>query len=137
MIITRELKLSSDGELNIINITDKIDDIVRETNVRNGACMIFTRSSTSTVTVMEFEPGLVEDIKSALERLFPKNIPYEHEKKWHDGNGHSHVRATMMKPDLYIPILNGSLALGTWQQIVFIELDIRARQRSIIVQVIS
>lgn len=137
MIITRELKLSSDGELNIINITDRIDDIVRETNVRNGACMIFTRSSTSTVTVMEFEPGLVEDIKSALERLFPKNIPYEHEKKWHDGNGHSHVRATMMKPDLYIPILNGSLALGTWQQIVFIELDIRARQRSVIVQVIS
>lgn len=137
MIITRELKLSSDGELNIINITDRIDDIVRETNVRNGACMIFTRSSTSTVTVMEFEPGLVEDIKSALERLFPKNIPYEHEKKWHDGNGHSHVRATMMKPDLYIPILNGSLALGTWQQIVFIELDIRARERSVIVQVIS
>lgn len=137
MIITRELKLTSDGELNIINITDRIDDIVRETNVRNGACMIFTRSSTSTVTVMEFEPGLVEDIKSALERLFPKNIPYEHEKKWHDGNGHSHVRATMMKPDLYIPILNGSLALGTWQQIVFIELDIRARQRSVIVQVIS
>jgi len=137
MIITRELKLSSDGELNIINITDRIDDIVRETNVRNGACMIFTRSSTSTVTVMEFEPGLVEDIKSALERLFPKNIPYEHEKKWHDGNGHSHVRATIMKPDLYIPILNGSLALGTWQQIVFIELDIRARERSVIVQVIS
>lgn len=137
MIITKELKLSSEGELNIINITDRIDDIVRETSVRNGACLIFTRSSTSTVTVMEFEPGLVSDIKVALERLFPKNIPYEHEKKWHDGNGHSHVRASMMKPDLYVPILNGSLALGTWQQIVFIELDIRARERSIIVQVIS
>ncbi len=137
MIITKELKLSSEGELNIINITDRIDDIVRETSVRNGACLIFTRSSTSTVTVMEFEPGLVSDIKVALERLFPKNIPYEHEKKWHDGNGHSHVRASMMKPDLYVPILNGSLALGTWQQIVFIELYIRARERSIIVQVIS
>ncbi|MGC8565768.1 MAG: secondary thiamine-phosphate synthase enzyme YjbQ [Thermoplasmata archaeon] len=137
MIITKELKLSSEGELNIINITDRIDDIVRETSVRNGACLIFTRSSTSTVTVMEFEPGLVSDIKATLERLFPKNITYEHEKKWHDGNGHSHVRASMMKPDLYVPILNGSLALGTWQQIVFIELDIRARERSIIVQVIS
>ncbi|MGC9176538.1 MAG: secondary thiamine-phosphate synthase enzyme YjbQ, partial [Thermoplasmata archaeon] len=103
----------------------------------NGACLIFTRRSTSAVSVMEFEPGLVNDIKLALERLFPKNLQYEHEKKWHDGNGHSHIRATFMKPDLYIPVMNGSLALGTWQQIVFIELDIRSRERSIVVQVIS
>ncbi|MGC8663426.1 MAG: secondary thiamine-phosphate synthase enzyme YjbQ [Thermoplasmata archaeon] len=137
MIITRELKLSSEGELNIINITDKIDDIVRETSIRNGACLIFTKSTTSTVTIIEFEPGLVSDLKGALDRLFPKNIPYEHEKKWHDGNGHSHIRSAFMKPDLYVPVMNGSLALGTWQQIVFIELDIRARERSIIVQVIS
>lgn len=137
MIITKEIKLNTEGELNFINITDKVDDIIRETSVRNGACLLFTKSSTSTIAIMEFESGLVQDMKTALERLFPKNIPYEHEKKWHDGNGHSHVRATFMKPDLYIPIVNGSLALGTWQQIVFIELDIRQRDRTIILQVIS
>ncbi len=137
MIITRELKLTSSGELDVINITEKIDDIVRESNVRNGACFIFTRSSTSAVTVMEFEPGLVEDVKAMLNRIIPKDYHYEHEKKWHDGNGHSHVRASFLKPDIYIPIVNGSLALGTWQQIVFIELDIRARERSIIVQIMA
>ncbi len=137
MIITRELKLTSSGELDVINITEKIDDIVRESNVRNGACFIFTRSSTSAVTVMEFEPGLVEDVKAMLNRIIPKDYHYEHEKKWHDGNGHSHVRSSFLKPDIYIPIVNGSLALGTWQQIVFIELDIRPRERSIIVQIMA
>ncbi len=137
MIITREIKITTSGELDFINITEKIDDIVRESNVRNGACFIFTKSTTSAITIMEFEPGLVEDMKNMLNRLIPKEYNYEHEKKWHDGNGHSHVRASFLKPDIYVPIVNGSLALGTWQQIVFIELDIRARERTIIVQIIA
>ncbi|HEU12523.1 MAG: secondary thiamine-phosphate synthase enzyme YjbQ [Thermoplasmata archaeon] len=137
MIITRELKISSKGELDIINLTDRIDDIVKEANVRNGLCLIFSRSSTSAITAIEFEPGLIEDFKRYLERTIPKNIEYEHEKKWHDGNGHSHVRASSLKPDLCVPIVNGSLALGTWQQIVFMEFDIRPRERSIIVQIIT
>ncbi len=137
MIITREIKITTSGELDFINITEKIDDIVRESNVRNGACFIFTKSTTSAITIMEFEPGLVEDMKNMLNRLIPKEYTYEHEKKWHDGNGHSHVRASFLKPDIYVPIVNGSLALGTWQQIVFIELDIRARERTIIVQIIA
>ncbi len=137
MIITREIKITTSGELDFINITEKIDDIVRESNVRNGACFIFTKSTTSAITIMEFEPGLVEDMKNMLNRLIPKEYSYEHEKKWHDGNGHSHVRASFLKPDIYVPIVNGSLALGTWQQIVFIELDIRARERSIIVQIMA
>ncbi len=137
MIITREIKITTSGELDFINITEKIDDIVRESNVRNGACFIFTKSTTSAITIMEFEPGLVEDMKNMLNRLIPKEYNYEHEKKWHDGNGHSHVRASFLKPDIYVPIVNGSLALGTWQQIVFIELDIRARERTIIVQIMA
>jgi len=137
MIITREIKITTTGELDFINITEKIDDIVRESNVRNGACFIFTKSTTSAITIMEFEPGLVEDMKNMLSRLIPKEYNYEHEKKWHDGNGHSHVRASFLKPEIYVPIVNGSLALGTWQQIVFIELDIRARERTIIVQIIA
>jgi len=137
MIITREIKITTSGELDFINITEKIDDIVRESNVRNGACFIFTKSTTSAITIMEFEPGLVEDMKNMLNRLIPKEYTYEHEKKWHDGNGHSHVRASFLKPDIYVPIVNGSLALGTWQQIVFIELDIRARERTIIVQIMA
>lgn len=137
MIVTRELRLSTRGEMDIINLTDRIDDIVKESSVRNGLCIIFSRSSTSAVTTLEFEPGLVEDMRRFYERIIPRGIEYEHEKKWHDGNGHSHIRASMLKPDLCVPIVNGSLALGTWQQIVFVEFDIRARERSIIVQIIS
>ena len=137
MIYIKELKLSTRGELDIINITDKVDDIVKESNIRNGLCIIFTKSSTSAITTIEFESGLVEDFRRFMERVIPKNIEYEHEKKWHDGNGHSHIRASSLKPDLCIPVVNGSLTLGTWQQIVFVEFDIRARERSIIGEILS
>jgi secondary thiamine-phosphate synthase enzyme len=89
------------------------------------------------VTTIEYEPGVVNDLRKAIERIAPSNIPYEHDKRWGDGNGFSHVRAALMKPSLAVPFTGGRLALGTWQQIVFIDFDNRKRQRELVVQVLG
>ena len=136
-IYTGEINLNTKGEGDIVNISDNVQKIVEESGVSNGTATIFCIGSTCAISTTEYEPGLRKDIPTALERLFPREINYEHEKTWHDGNGHSHVRATFLKPDLTVPILDGSLTLGTWQQIIFLELDIRKRNRRIIVQVLG
>ena len=103
----------------------------------DGVAFLFVPGSTGALTTIEYEPGLISDFPVALERLAPKDLPYEHEKRWHDGNGHSHVRASLLGPDLSVPFQKRKLLLGTWQQIVFVELDVRPRDRTIIVQVIG
>ncbi|HZY94100.1 MAG TPA: secondary thiamine-phosphate synthase enzyme YjbQ [Candidatus Bathyarchaeia archaeon] len=105
--------------------------------MRNGIIVLFLPGSTAALTTIEYEPGLLHDFPAMLDRIAPSNIPYEHENHWHDGNGHSHVRASLLGPDLTIPLQDGKLVLGTWQQIVFIELDIRPRNREIIIQLIG
>ena len=103
----------------------------------DGIACVFVSGSTAAVTTVEFEPGLVKDLQEAMERLYPKGIEYEHHLRWGDGNGHSHVRASMLGPSLVVPFKGGELMLGTWQQIVLMELDVRARSRDIVVQVIG
>ncbi|RLF08543.1 MAG: YjbQ family protein [Thermoprotei archaeon] len=137
VVFIKEIRLETKGEGHIIDLTHIVREVVRESKVTNGIGLVFVPGSTGAITTIEYEPGLQHDMKNALERLFPRDIPYEHEKMWHDGNGHSHVRASFIGPDLSFPIINGKPMLGTWQQIVFIEMDIRPRTRTIIVQVVG
>ncbi len=112
--------------------------MIEESGVRDGLACVFTPSSTSAIVTNEFEPGLMEeDIPKALDRLFPSSIEYGHQRRWHDGNGHSHVRATFLGPSLTLPIVDGRAALGTWQQIVFLELDNKPRHREVLVQIVG
>lgn len=120
------------------DITDRVEAAVAKGGVQDGLACVFTPSSTSALVTNEFEPGLMDDdIPKALERLIPEGIAYGHERRWHDGNGHSHVRATLLGPSLTIPIVDGRAALGTWQQVVFLELDNKPRHREVIVQIVG
>jgi len=105
--------------------------------MRSGVAVLFVPGSTGAITTIEYEPGLLADLPIALERLAPKDASYEHEKRWHDGNGHSHIRASTIGPDLSVPFRDKKLTLGTWQQIVFLELDVRPRDRTVIVQLVG
>jgi secondary thiamine-phosphate synthase enzyme len=121
----------------ILDITEKIQAFVTNGRIKNGVVFLFVPGSTAALTTIEFEPGLVADFPKILERVAPKTGSYEHEKQWHDGNGHSHVRASLIGPDLSVPVRERKLVLGTWQQIVFIELDVRPRERMVVVQLIG
>lgn len=136
-VITKTIKIKTKGELRVANITDEVENIVRESKVKDGIATVFVSGSTAAVTTIEYEPGLLNDFPSMLERIAPKNIAYEHEERWHDGNGHSHVRASLVGPSLAVPFTNKQLMLGTWQQIVLIELDTRSRNRDLVVQIIG
>ncbi|HVM44561.1 MAG TPA: secondary thiamine-phosphate synthase enzyme YjbQ [Candidatus Thermoplasmatota archaeon] len=132
----RDLHLRTKGEVEVRDITGDVARLVRESGVRTGQALVFSMSSTSAVTITEFEPGLAEeDLPAALERLFPRGLDYGHERRWRDGNGHSHVRAAFLKPDLTVPVREGKPHLGTWQQIVFVELDNKPRERTVAVHV--
>ncbi len=136
-IKTRKFKIISKREGEIIDVTDKVQDAVRGSGIKNGVVTIFVAGSTGALTTIEYEPGLLYDFPSMLERVAPKGITYEHEKRWHDGNGHSHVRASLIGPSLTVPFIDGSLCLGTWQQIIFMEMDNRGRSREIILQILG
>lgn len=137
--VSKDLELSTKGEVEIIDITDQVGQIVASSGVATGQALTFVTSSTSAITTLEYEPGLVEeDLPKALERLFPKHgegVDYGHQRRWQDGNGHSHVRAAFLQPDLTIPVRDGHLVLGTWEQVVFVELDNKPRDRRIVVNV--
>jgi secondary thiamine-phosphate synthase enzyme len=132
---TTELHLETKGEPDIIDITEEVKKHVHQSEIKSGLVTIFCIGSTGAVTTIEYEPGLLEDLPAALERFAPKDAIYQHHLRWQDGNGHSHVRAAVIGPSLSIPIIGGNLPLGTWQQIVFLELDVRPRQRKLIVQI--
>jgi secondary thiamine-phosphate synthase enzyme len=110
---------------------------VAESTLKNGIITVFVPGSTGALTTIEYEPGLLQDLPNALERLASKKLMYEHEKRWHDGNGHSHVRASIMGPSITVPFVDGRLTLGTWQQLVFVELDVRRRKRNLILQIVG
>lgn len=121
----------------IIDVTSRVAEVVRGSKVRNGLACVFVVGSTAAVTTVEHEPGLVSDMRDAMERLYPRNIDYGHHRRWGDGNGHSHIRASFVGPSLTVPIVDGQLQLGTWQQIVFMEFDNKPRTRELCVQVIG
>ncbi len=131
------LKLQTKHEGEIQDVTEKIRALLENSKIQNGIALLFVPGSTTALTTIEYEPGLLHDFPAMLNRIIPSNIPYMREKHWHDGNGHSHVRAALLGPDLTIPIQGGKLVLGTWQQIAFIELDVCPRNREIIVQLIG
>jgi len=129
--------LKTTGRDDIHDITQQVQGQVSESGMNDGVACVFVSGSTAALTTVEFEPGLVKDLQEAMERLYSKGIEYEHHLRWGDGNGHSHVRASMIGPSLVVPFKGGELMLGTWQQIVLMELDVRARSREIVVQVIG
>ena len=136
MIVIKYLEFqTSVGD--VVDVTEGVSEAVRESGLVNGAAIIFIPGATGAVTTIEFEPGLVEDIKKALERLAPIGIDYAHDQRWGDGNGYSHIRASLLGPSLSIPFLERELMLGTWQQIVFMEMDNRPRRRKIVVQIVG
>jgi secondary thiamine-phosphate synthase enzyme len=137
MVITGTISLSTKGFGDIQDITPSVMDVVERSKVINGAVIVFCGGSTGAVTTIEYESGALEDLKKAIERIAPSNIPYAHDQRWGDGNGFSHVRAAILGPSLSVPIIRGELALGTWQQIVFIDFDNRSRRRNIVVQVMG
>jgi len=137
MIYREEIRLETQHEMQIVDITGKVEEIVRKSNIKDGIVNIFVPGSTGAITTIEYEPGLLHDLPAALERIAPSNAYYKHEERWHDGNGRSHVKASIIGPDITLPFENGHLMLGTWQQIVFVECDIRPRNRRIIVSVVG
>jgi secondary thiamine-phosphate synthase enzyme len=137
MVATDTISLRTKGFSDVLDITDKVTRIVEDSRIQTGLVNVFCSGSTGSITTIEYESGVINDLKKALEKIVPSNIPYEHDKRWGDGNGFSHVRAALMKPSLTIPIVKGKLSLGTWQQIVFIDFDNRGRNRDIIVQVMG
>lgn len=134
---TRQLSVRTRGEGDILNVTRAVAEAVVETNLKNGIVTVFVPGATGALTTIEYEPGLLKDFPDMLERVAPRDLVYEHEKRWHDGNGHSHVRASLIGPSLTVPFTDGKLTLGTWQQIIFLELDVHSRNRNLILQVIG
>ncbi len=134
---TKQLSIHTRGEGDILDITNEVAEAVVETRLKNGIVTVFVSGSTGALTTIEYESGLLKDLPNMLERIAPKNLVYEHEKRWHDGNGHSHVRASLIGPSLTVPFANGRLTLGTWQQIIFMELDVRSRARNLILQIMG
>jgi secondary thiamine-phosphate synthase enzyme len=132
---TLEVK-TTDGT-DILDLSTEVAARVKETGAREGLLTLFISGSTAALTTIEFETGVVNDLRDAIHRLFPREMPYEHDRRWGDGNGYAHVRAAFLKPSLSIPLAAGRLLLGTWQQIVLLDFDNRPRQRSIQGQVMG
>jgi secondary thiamine-phosphate synthase enzyme len=137
MIFVDSIKVNTKGFGDTIDITKNIYNAVKNSNVENGLVTIFCPGSTGTITTIEYESGVIRDLQRALEKIAPSDIRYEHDLRWGDGNGFSHVRAALMKPSLSVPLVNEKLTIGTWQQIVFIDFDNRDRTRKIIIQIIG
>ena len=136
-VITKTIRVKTKGEDDIIDITNQTSKVIESSEIKNGTVTIFVSGSTAALTTIEYEPGLLSDFPKMLERVAPKNIDYGHDQRWHDGNGHSHVRASLLGPSLTIPFSNRNLMLGTWQQIVLLELDTRSRERNLVLQILG
>jgi secondary thiamine-phosphate synthase enzyme len=137
MVVTDKISLESKGDCDIIDITPEVQRRLSETDIKGGTVTLFISGSTAGITTIEFEPGLISDFKKMWERNIPRDIPYEHDRAWGDGNGHSHVRASLLGASLVIPFSDRRLTLGTWQQIVVVDFDNRARSRQIVVQIMG
>ncbi len=137
MVVTKKISLQTKGNGDIIDITPQVEQQVAETNINSGTTTLFVTGSTAGITTIEFEPGLLSDFKNMWERNVPQNIPYEHDRRWDDGNGYSHVRASLLGASLGIPFHDKKLMLGTWQQIVLVDFDNRPRSRQIILQIMG
>ena len=138
MVKTKKINVKTKGNCDVVNITDQVGEVVAKTGVSEGTVTLFNVGSTAGITTTEYEPGLVNyDLAAAFEKIAPANARYEHEETWHDDNGHAHVQASLLGPSLSVPVVDGQLTLGTWQQIILIDFDTRARTRTVICQIIG
>ena len=133
----QQISIVTEGHGDMHDLTDDITGVVASSGIRSGMVNVFNVGSTASIGTIEFEPGLVEDFPSTLDRLIPASRNYGHERAWHDGNGHSHLQATLLGPSLTAPIADGKIMLGTWQQIFHLECDVRGRQRTVVVTVVG
>ena len=137
MVISKRIQLNTKGNSQILDITSEVRRQVQSADLEAGIVTLFTPSATSALTTIEFESGAVNDLQQLFERIAPQGIEYRHNLRWGDGNGHSHVRHALIGPSLTIPFVEGQLTLGTWQQVVFIDFDVRSRSRSVILQIMG
>lgn len=137
MVASKTIRLSTKGNCDIVDITSEVATEVSSSGIANGTLTVFVTGSTAGVTTVEFEPGLLADLKDMWGRLVPQNIAYQHDRAWGDGNGHSHVRASLLGASLVVPFVNKKMALGTWQQIVVVDFDNRPRSREIVIQLLG
>lgn len=134
-IKTLSFSIKTKGNTDIIDITDNVAELLSSSGMKEGSVLIFAPGSTAGITTIEYEPGLLKDIPEFFERLIPSKKNYHHDETWHDGNGYSHVRASLQGASFTVPFQNSKLLLGTWQQIILIDFDNRSRNRNIIVQI--
>ena len=133
-VITQHLSLASKGNGEMIDITTPLSDMTSASGITNGTVTIFVPGATGALTTIEYEPGLLQDMPELWEKLVPSSKKYQHDRTWGDGNGHSHLRASLLGPSLVVPVVNSELTLGTWQQVIFVDFDVRARSRELVIQ---
>ena len=137
MIETHELHRSTSSGTDILDLTDEIADCVRNSHIEQGQVTVFVPGSTAAVTTIEFESGCLHDLRRLFDEIVDPNRDYRHNERWHDGNGHSHVRAALLGPSLTVPFVQRRLTLGTWQQIIYLDFDNRPRRRELVVQIMG
>ncbi len=137
MIATGQVSLRTRGEYDVQDITGQVARAVQASKLQNGIVTIFCPGSTGGLTTIEFEDGVIEDLRDVLDEITPPDHPYRHHLRWGDDNGHSHIRSALIGPSLTVPFVNGALTLGTWQQIVFCDFDTRPRSRKLVVQIMG
>jgi secondary thiamine-phosphate synthase enzyme len=137
MIVTRRIGLKTQGNCHIVDITRQVAHEVAGSGLKDGTVTVFVPGSTGGVTTVEYESGLLSDLQDLFDRLAPSNIPYQHNLRWGDGNGHAHVRASLLGASLTVPFVEQKLTLGTWQQIVFVDFDNRPRSRELVLQLMG
>lgn len=137
MTYQQQISIRTKGHRDLQDLTAQVAGVITSSRIRTGVASVFNVGSTAAVGTIEFEPGLQRDLPEVLDRLIPPSRDYGHEQAWHDGNGHSHLQATLLGPSLTVPVADGKPVLGTWQQIVHLECDVRARQRTLVVTVVG
>jgi secondary thiamine-phosphate synthase enzyme len=137
MVRTGSIEVRTRGNADVLDITDQLVQVLSTSEIRNGTVTIFCPSSTSAPTTIEYESGCVSDLRRLFDEIIPQDREYAHNARWGDGNGHSHIRAALLGPSLTIPFVQGSLTLGTWQQVIYVDFDVRPRQRELVLQIIG
>lgn len=137
MVFTEHIELKTQGHADMHDLTSDVAQVLEASGLKNGTVTIFTPSSTSALTTIEYESGALADLARAMQEIAPEDREYKHNLRWRDGNGHSHLRAALLGPSLSVPVLEGRMTLGTWQQILFIDFDVRPRQRRLVVQAVG
>lgn len=137
MVINTRIQVQTKGDCELLDITHQVAQKIEESDIKDGTVTVFVAGSTAGVTTIEYERGVLSDFQSMWDRAVPRDIPYRHDAAWGDGNGHAHVRASLLGPSLVVPFVNSRMMLGTWQQIVLADFDNRTRSRDIVLQIMG